>query len=335
MQLGAVVIQGENLLLIVSLLMTYVFFYYGLFVLKAERNVMDVIFNSFIYGLVIWKVSYGIVHPNVVLQNPLTLLYFNGGVVGLVLAAIFIVVYTYWQLKKQHISFDVYIRSVTPIYFGYWVVFMVVKGSEFSEYRFIWLQAIVALIFFVVSSRTKTKQKLGQLLVLFHIFASIFIFAPISDTTNEVTSEQSGTNVGINVGKMAPDFELMTLKGEKVQLSQFRGKKVILNFWASWCPPCRAEMPEMQRFYEQHGQHVAIVAVNLTNKEKNRQAVETFINERGVSFDIMFDEQGTVSKTYEVITIPTSYIIDEHGVILHKHVGPLSYDMMKRTVLSE
>ncbi|WP_461201233.1 TlpA family protein disulfide reductase [Anoxybacillus sp. TBDG-1] len=335
MQLGAVVIQGENVLLIVNLLMTYVFFYYGLFVLKAKRDVMDVIFNSFIYGLVIWKLSYGIVHPNVVLQNPLTLVYFNGGVVGLVLAAIFIVVYTYWQLKKQHISFDVYIRSATPIYFGYWVVFSMVKGSEFSEQHFIWLQAIVALIFFVVSSRTKTTQKFGQLLVLFHIFAFIFIFAPISDTTNEGTSEQSSTNVGIDVGEMAPDFELMTLKGEKVQLSQFRGKKVILNFWASWCPPCRAEMPEMQRFYEQHGQHVAIVAVNLTNKEKNHQAVETFINEKGVSFDIMFDEQGTVSKTYEVITIPTSYIIDEHGVILHKHVGPLSYDMMKRTVLSE
>nr|WP_049754161.1 TlpA disulfide reductase family protein [Anoxybacillus flavithermus] len=313
--------------------MTYVFFYYGLFVLKAERNVMDVIFNSFVYGLVIWKVSYGIVHPNVVLQNPLTLLYFNGGMVGLVLAVIFIVLYTYWQLKKQHISFDVYIRSVTPIYFGYWIVFIVVKGIEFSEHRFIWLQAAVALIFFIVSSRTKTTQKIGRLLVLFHIFS--FIFSLISDKTNEATSKQSSTNVGINVGEMAPDFELMTLKGEKMKLSQFRGKKVILNFWASWCPSCRAEMPEMQRFYEQYRQHVAIVAVNLTNKEKNHQAVETFTNEKGVSFDIMLDEKGTVSKTYEVITIPTSYIIDEHGVILRKHVSPLSYDMMKRTVLSE
>lgn len=74
-----------------------------MFVLKAERRMMDVIFNSFIYGLVIWKLSYGIVHPNMVLENPLTLLYFNGGVVGLVLAAVFIVFYTYWHLKKEHI----------------------------------------------------------------------------------------------------------------------------------------------------------------------------------------------------------------------------------------
>ncbi|QAV26582.1 membrane-associated thiol-disulfide oxidoreductase [Neobacillus thermocopriae] len=326
-------IQGENLLLVASLVMTYLFFYYGVFVLKAERRMMDVIFNSFIYGLVIWKLSYGIVHPNMVLENPLTLLYFNGGVVGLVLAAVFIVFYTYWHLKKEHISFDTYIRVATPIYFGYWIVFLLWKGSGFPEDRFIWLQAIVAVVFFIVSSRMKTTRKLWQLLISFHIL--VFIFSSISDMTKEATSQQAISNIGIDVGEIAPDFELMTLKGKKMKLSQLRGKKVILNFWASWCPPCRAEMPEMQRFYEQYGQHVAIVAVNLTNKEKNHQAVETFINEKGVLFDIMLDEQGTVSKTYEVITIPTSYIIDEQGVIRSKHVGPLSYDMMKRTVLSE
>ncbi|MCG6182183.1 TlpA family protein disulfide reductase [Anoxybacillus sp. LAT_38] len=313
--------------------MTYVFFYYGVFVLKAERRMMDVIFNSFIYGLVIWKLSYGIVHPNMVLENPLTLLYFNGGVVGLVLAAVFIVFYTYWHLKKEHISFDTYIRVATPIYFGYWIVFLLWKGSGFSEDRFIWLQAVVAVVFFIVSSRMKTTRKLWQLFISFHIL--VFIFSSISDMTKEATSQQAISNIGIDVGEIAPDFELMTLQGEKMKLSQFRGKKVILNFWASWCPPCRAEMPEMQRFYEQYGQHVAIVAVNLTNKEKNRHVVETFVNKKGLTFDIMLDEQGTVSKTYEVITIPTSYIIDEQGVIRSKHVGPLSYDMMKRTVLSE
>ncbi|AKS38156.1 membrane-associated thiol-disulfide oxidoreductase [Anoxybacillus gonensis] len=326
-------IQGENLLLVASLVMTYLFFYYGVFVLKVERRMMDMIFNSFVYGLIIWKLSYGIVHPNMVLENPLTLLYFNGGVVGLVLAGVFIVVYTYWQLKIQHIPFDAYIRVVTPIYFGYWIVFLVWKGSGFPENRFIWLQAVVAVVFFIVSSRIKTTRKLWQLLVSFHIL--VFIFLSISDMTKETTSQQSSSNIGIDVGEIAPDFELMTLQGEKMKLSQFRGKKVVLNFWASWCPPCRAEMPEMQRFYEQYGQHVAIVAVNLTNKEKNRHVVETFVNQKRLTFDIMLDEQGTVSKTYKVITIPTSYIIDEQGVIRSKHVGPLSYEAMKRAMLSK
>ncbi|WP_297987170.1 TlpA family protein disulfide reductase [uncultured Anoxybacillus sp.] len=326
-------IQGENLLLVTSLVMTYVFFYYGVFVLKAERRMMDMIFNSFVYSLIIWKLSYGIVHPNMVLENPLTLLYFNGGVVGLVLAGVFIVVYTYWQLKKQHIPFDAYIRVASPIYFGYWIVFLAWKGSEFPENRFIWLQAVVAAAFFIVSSRIKTTRKLWQLLVSFHIV--VFIFSSISDMTKETTSQQPSTNIGMDVGEIAPDFELMTLKGEKMKLSQFRGKKVVLNFWASWCPPCRAEMPEMQRFHEQYGQHVAIVAVNLTNKEKSRDAVETFVNQKSVTFDITLDEQGMVSKTYKVITIPTSYIIDEQGIIRSKHVGPLSYDAMKRAMLSE
>ncbi|MGG6431955.1 TlpA family protein disulfide reductase [Anoxybacillus sp. D401a] len=330
-------LQGENLLLIASLLMTYVLFYYGVFVLKAERNVMDVIFNSFIYGLVIWKLSYGIVRPNAVLQNPLTLLYFDGGVVGLMLAGIFIVVYTYRQLKKQRISFDVYTRAAVPVYFGYWVVFIAVKGKEFSEHRFIWLQAAVAIIFFIISSRTKTVKKLGQLLVLFHIF--IFIFTPVMSNMDKEgkksTLQQSKMDIGVHVGEIAPDFELTTLEGESVRLSHLQGKKVVLNFWASWCPPCRAEMPEMQRFHEQYGQHVAIVAVNLTNKEKSRDAVETFVHEKGVTFDIVLDEQGTVGKMYQVITIPTSYVIDEKGVIRSKHVGPLSYHTMKRMILSE
>ncbi len=83
-------------------------------------------------------------------------------------------------------------------------------------------------------------------------------------------------SVGIQPGEIAPDFELETLDGEVVKLSELKGEKVILNFWATWCPPCKEEMPEMQEFYDKYGDDINVIAVNF--KEKNDKVAE-FLNE--------------------------------------------------------
>lgn len=131
-------------------------------------------------------------------------------------------------------------------------------------------------------------------------------------------------------GAEAPDFELNTLEGETVKLSDYRGKKVILNFWATWCPPCKAEMPHMQKFYEENkDKGVEILAVNLTNMDKGVEEVKTFVKENGLTFPIPLDEEGNAGTTYQAFTIPTSYILDENGVITKKIVGPMDENMMK------
>lgn len=131
-------------------------------------------------------------------------------------------------------------------------------------------------------------------------------------------------------GAEAPDFELTTLDGKTVKLSDYRGKKVILNFWATWCPPCKAEMPHMQNFYEENkDQNVEILAVNLTNMDKGRDAIDAFVKEYGLTFPIPLDEEGDAGTTYQAFTIPTSYILDEKGVITKKIVGPMDENMMK------
>src|SRR5690625_7728587 len=84
--------------------------------------------------------------------------------------------------------------------------------------------------------------------------------------SNQMAVEED-PEVGLEKGNLAPDFELETVEGETVSLSDFRGEKVLLNFWATWCPPCRAEMPDMQKFHENHEIGV-ILAVNLTETEK-------------------------------------------------------------------
>ncbi|KDE48575.1 cytochrome C biogenesis protein [Geobacillus sp. CAMR12739] len=146
------------------------------------------------------------------------------------------------------------------------------------------------------------------------------------------TSLDSG-KIGTNKGEIAPDFELRSITGDNIQLSDLRGKTVILNFWATWCPPCRAEMPEMQKFYENNkNNNVEILAVNLTNSERGPDAVSDFVEAKGITFKVVLDEQGDIGNLYGAITIPTSYIIDKNGVIRNKYVGPMSYETMDRMI---
>jgi peroxiredoxin len=154
------------------------------------------------------------------------------------------------------------------------------------------------------------------------------------NSNNSVKEEQR--DIGIDIGYTAPDFTVNTLDGERVSLSDYRGKMVILNMWATWCGPCRVEMPEMQRFYEKfkyEGNGVEILAVNMTFRD-DVQTIKEFVNEFGLTFPILLDEKNTVGSLYRVLNIPSTWFIDEEGVIREKHIGPMTEDMMKRVYFS-
>ena len=129
----------------------------------------------------------------------------------------------------------------------------------------------------------------------------------------------------------APNFELKTVTGEKVMLSDFKGKKVFINFWTTWCPPCVKEMPTIQQFYENHveNENLVILAINATDQELKSDNVKQFAHEYGISFPILLDEKGDVSISYEVLTIPTSVIIDEEGMMVEQILGPVTEEMLK------
>jgi len=127
---------------------------------------------------------------------------------------------------------------------------------------------------------------------------------------------------------------LSTINGEQTKLSNYRGKKVILNFWASWCPPCKAEMPNIEKFYKENkDQDVIVLAVNLTTAEKNKNDVQQFIKDQGLTFPVLLDEQGKVGNMYQTFTIPTSYIINTKGIVQQKFVGPMSEEIIKKLSL--
>jgi peroxiredoxin len=135
---------------------------------------------------------------------------------------------------------------------------------------------------------------------------------------------------GIQKGSMALDFELENVDGKKVKLSNYKGEKVILNFWATWCPPCKSEMPYIENFYKENkDKNVVVLAVNLTNLEKNKNNIQQFINEHHLTFPVLLDSNGTVANLYQNITIPTTFIIDTTGIIDQKIVGPMSKGILE------
>lgn len=149
--------------------------------------------------------------------------------------------------------------------------------------------------------------------------------APAGDDEPVEESEEEG----IEKGEIAPDFELETIEGETVKLSDYRGQKVIVNFWATWCPPCRAEIPDFRQIYDEMDD-VEILAVNMTDTESDRDKVEPFVDDFEMEFPVPMDEDSSVATTYEVVAYPTSYMIDSDGHIQFKAPGAMNYDIMKQ-----
>ncbi|WP_425412174.1 peroxiredoxin family protein [Neobacillus massiliamazoniensis] len=141
---------------------------------------------------------------------------------------------------------------------------------------------------------------------------------------NEQTTTPTAN--GLKIGAKAPDFELKTLTGETVKLSSLKGKKVMLNFWATWCPPCKAEMPEMEKFYQSAGKDIVILAVNIDPQND----VKGFADKNGITFPILLDEKDHVNQVYQILSIPTTYFIDSNGTIQNKFTGGMNLDMMKK-----
>ncbi|MFS0672589.1 peroxiredoxin family protein [Ornithinibacillus sp. 179-J 7C1 HS] len=142
----------------------------------------------------------------------------------------------------------------------------------------------------------------------------------------EENEEADEPVIGLEVGNKAPDFQLQTLSGDTVKLSDFRGNRVMINFWATWCPPCRAEMPDMERFHQD--KDVVILAVNLTDTEPSLEDIEKFSDEYKLTFPILLDENLDVATLYMIQPIPTTYMVDSNGIIGFRAFGAMNYDLM-------
>ena len=159
---------------------------------------------------------------------------------------------------------------------------------------------------------------------------SLLLFGVISlscgkkDTPGDKTEKVKKTREGISEGEIAPDFTLKDLKGTEVNLKEFRGKVVLLNFWATWCPPCRKEIPSMVEIYKKYKDRgLEIIGVNLDKLGKSE--VEKFSLEHKINFPVLLNPSGNVASLYGVVVLPTTVFLDRNGRIKGRISGAVDW----------
>ena len=181
---------------------------------------------------------------------------------------------------------------------------------------------------------TDTRNRLlryGTTAMILLVIGGLFVQREIlTDDSESAVLEDTVLELGllddrsVKLGQPAPDFALLDLSGNVVRLSDFLGKTVVLNFWASWCPPCRAEMPEFLEAYEQRlpQDDFVILAVDKL-VEDGKGAVEDFVQEFALTFPVAFDASDEVNQRYGVRGLPSTFFIDRNGVLRSKNLGPV------------
>ena len=144
-----------------------------------------------------------------------------------------------------------------------------------------------------------------------------------------VIQESSKSSPGW-VGSQAPEFMLQSLDGSVIDLKDLRGRAVVLNFWATWCVPCRAEMPALQDAYsEQQDQNLVVLAINMEEGEKQ---VKEYVNELKLTFPVVLDKDGSVGRLYTLLGLPSSFFVDRNGAIRAISFGSINRSAIDRRI---
>ncbi|MGG2479974.1 TlpA family protein disulfide reductase [Brevibacillus borstelensis] len=170
-------------------------------------------------------------------------------------------------------------------------------------------------------------MKIRYMLVLAIVALSTYLVVGAGsqkETVNEMIAKPE-------VRYLAPDFQGLSLHGEEMSLAEQKGKPVFLNFWASWCPPCQAEMPDLNALHKTYGNQVSFIGINTTYND-SEEAARDFVKLYQVDYPIVTDPKGEISKEYQIIAMPTSFVIDGSGKIVYKKMGPVTIEEFERVV---
>jgi len=173
------------------------------------------------------------------------------------------------------------------------------------------------------------RRRVIYLVILILGLAWIFVSADKSGAST------SGKILAPQQGFLAPDFELKTPEGETVKLSDSRGKAVLVNLWATWCPPCRAEMRTIETMYKEYkDQGFTVLGVNMTYQDELSRILP-FVNEQHLTFPILLDQTGDMARAYELKSLPSSFFINRDGIIEEVVIGGPMAEALLRTRIEE
>jgi len=186
-----------------------------------------------------------------------------------------------------------------------------IEANKSSKSNLLWIGIVVAVVI------------LAAAVIGVNSFVS-----PASSPAGDTAVAVNGLEPAPIAGRPAPDFTLKTLGGQKVSLSDFAGRPVIINFWATWCGPCRIEMPHLQSaFVNNQADGVVVLGVNLTQRDSVGE-IPAFLEEFGLTFPIVLDEKGEVANTYKVFGQPASIFVGKDGTIQQVFYGPVNEEFI-------
>lgn len=164
------------------------------------------------------------------------------------------------------------------------------------------------------------------------VFASVvWVTNRPASTIDELKSSDT-TKVAPQVGSRVPTFTLPSFPDNKpISLADYQGKPLLINFWASWCPPCQAETPDLVKAYAKYGDKVQFIGVDLASQD-TMSDVTAFVNKYGMKYPLALDTKGAVAEQYQVMAIPTSFFVNREGIIVDLIVGPLTPQILEKSL---
>ena len=175
-----------------------------------------------------------------------------------------------------------------------------------------------------MSRNTKILSAIAVAVLLLGI--GLIAFVNQTRSTANPYADNVDRSIGtVPAGKVAADFQLRDLQGRTISLSSLRGKVVFLNVWATWCAPCREEMPSIESLYEEFKNDKNFVVLAVSQDNDGRNAVAPYVQHNNLNFTVLLDPQNDVGEAYNVSGIPETFVIDRDGRIVAHHIGPYDW----------
>ncbi|MBH5319716.1 redoxin domain-containing protein [Paenibacillus sp. GSMTC-2017] len=320
-----------------------------------KEKIVSIGWSAIILWIAVWKGSLLLIDPMSVIREPLSLLFFSGGVWGFWLATVTAVGWCWYKYKR--IVGQLESLQWTGVLLSWWVtayllaVIVIGESVQLLQCVGLLLSLGVGIVLLHPSLWSRMKGKFGdgglrspRVLTQGAVFLLVLVLLSYTfydQLQNGVLSKQrlgsaeGSSIVGPREGNIAPGFELVDWKGERVSLKDYRGQTVMINFWTTWCKVCKTEMPHVQKLYEHYQateSDVAILTLNVTSQELNATHVKQYIEKQGFEFPVVLDARGDAESEYDVRAYPTTFIVGDEGVIRERFLGAISYNDMKKRI---